>query len=142
MRVRQGTGQPGTQGGRGAGQGRDLLSGPLQGLAGAGEAGRPGGGHCTCETLVPLGRVASIRVVRGASGRTGSGHISFTCLFIFLSFFFGCSLWLANLSSLTRDGTLASAVKAQNPKHRTARELPRTRILNRQIKRIGEQSSI
>ena len=59
-----------------------------------------------------------------------------TCLLL-VYLFFGCSLWLANLSSLTRDGTPASAVKAQNPKHWTARELPRTRILNRKIKRMG-----
>ena len=51
------------------------------------EAGRPGGGHCTCEMLVPLGGVVSIRVVRGVSGSAGSGHVSFTCLLIFFIFF-------------------------------------------------------
>lgn len=47
-----------------------------------------------CEMLVPLGGVVSMRVVRGVSGSSGSGHISFTCLLFFLSFF-GCSLRLA-----------------------------------------------
>lgn len=41
MRERWGTGEPGTQGGRAAGQGRDLLLGPLQGrgLEGRGRRG-------------------------------------------------------------------------------------------------------
>ena len=94
-----------------------------------------------CETLVPLGRVASIRVARGASGSTGSGHVFYLFVYFFI-FFFGCSLWLVNLSSLTRDGTLVSAVNTQNPKHWTAGKLARTRILKRKMKRMGGQCSI
>ena len=74
-------------------QGREVIC--CKGEAWRGRvAGRPGGGHCTCEMLVPLGGVVSIPVVRGVSGSAGSGRVSFTCLLIFLSLF-GCSLRLS-----------------------------------------------
>ena len=91
-----------------------------------------------CETLVPLGRVASIQWREGQAAVL----VQDTCLllvYLFFIFFLGggCSLWLANLSSLTRDGTPVSPVSAQNPKHWTAGKLARTRILNRKMKRMG-----
>ena len=123
MRERRGTGELGTQGGRGAGQECDLL---LE------------------EVTACVRRWCPWAGWRPYNGERGKRQYWFRTrvfyLFIyFLSFFFffGCSLWLANLSSLTRDGTPVSPVSAQNPKHWTAGKLARTRILNRKMKRMG-----
>ena len=55
-----------------------------------------------------------------------SFHTGLIREFLFFYYFFflatPCGLW--DLSSLTRDGTWATAVKAPNPNHWTAREIP------------------
>ena len=48
-----------------------------------------------------------------------------------IPFFFGHTTWLSGyLSSLTRDSTLATAVKTQNSNHWPTRELPSCHLFN------------
>ena len=46
-----------------------------------------------------------------------------------ITFFFICATWLQDLSSLTKDWTQATVVKAQNPNHQATREPPRITVL-------------